>query len=314
LEMALRMEPISVYAIVVLLAACAVAPGGRSAGDLYELGDNWVYDIDMSVGTLLLSGTITYQFVGESSKSAGGLSYDTYEIYQYGSLNVSGTLYGSWASGTATISGTASFDQVSLDLVVSDQNLSISVSAPLLTPPLTISLWDHMVSTYSPPGGIGQEPDAAEVGMSWTKNYTIESVERSFDSRFRAITNDSYSYSSTSVYTYMGADPTVVPAGTFECDVVMERDEYGVTTNWMNERVGMVVKSEYHPGSSDSVTQLLVSYSYNPLPSEDWSPTIVLATLGVPMVAVSVTVVIWMARRKQATGKELNVIQAPPSA
>jgi len=243
---------------------------------LYEEGDNWVYDVDMSVGTLRLSGRVTYMIAGESSMSAGGFSYDTYEMDQYGSFDVSGTIYESWASGTATLSGSGSMDQDSLDLIVSDQNLSISVTAQLLTPPLTLTLWDHIISTYSPPSGTGQEPEDIEEGVSWTKNYTIESVERSFDSWFRAIASDSYSYSSTSVYNYIGSSPTIVPSGTFECNVVMEHNEYGVTTSWMSEKVGMVVKSEYHPGSSDSITQLIVSHSHKPLPTGEWSPAMVI--------------------------------------
>ncbi len=310
-EMALRMEPISAYALVVLLAVCAAAPGGRSAGDYYELGDEWVYDVDMSVDTLLLSGTITYVFAGKSSRSAGGFSYATYEIDQSGSFNIEGMISDSWASGTATISGTGSYEQDSLDLIVLDQNLSMTVSAPLLNPPLTMTLWDHIISTYTPPGGVGQVPVYVDVGRSWTKNYTIESAEMSFDSRFQTITSDSYSYSSTSVYAYMGTSQVIVPAGRFKCDVVTERDEYGVAKYWMSEKVGMVVKSEYNPGSSDSMTQSLVSYHYRASPPGDWSPATLAASLVLPLLAVDVTVVIWLARGRQVKRQELKVDQAP---
>lgn len=309
--MALRRKPMSAYALVVLLAVCATATEGRSAGDFYESGDEWVYDVEISVDTLHLSGTITYMFAGESSRTEGGFSYDTYEIDQFGSFNVEGTLFGSWASGTATISGRGSMDQGRLDLISIDQNLSISVSVPLLNPPLTMTLWDHVITTYTPPGGVGRDPEHVEVGKSWTKNYTIKSVEMSFDSRFSAITSNSYSYSSTSVYTYMGTSSIVVPAGKYVCDVVTERDEYGVTKSWMSEKVGMVVKSEYNPGSSDSMTQSLVSYSYRALPQEDWSPAIVLASIGVPLAAVNVTVVIWRVRGKQDTPQRLKINKAP---
>jgi hypothetical protein len=94
----------------------------------------------------------------------------------------------------------------------------------------------------------------------------------------------------------------------------MEDDEYGVTTSWICEKVGMVVKSEYNSGSSDSITLLLVSYSHTLSPQEDWSPAMVLASLGVPLVAVNVTVVIWMANRRQVPRQDLMVDQTPLSS
>jgi hypothetical protein len=297
--------------LIVLLTFCVAASDIGSAEGPFGLGDIWIYDFDMTVGTLSLSGTMTYSFIGESSKNISGIAYETYEMSESGSLEVTGTFYGTWAFGTATITGTDSMDRESLDLIVSDINLSMTLSVPTQNPPVTIDTWDHLISTYSPPGGIGQVPEDFKVGSSWTKNYTIESVETSFDSRFRAITNDSHSYSSTCVYTYLGTSSVIVPAGKFECEKVTEDDEYGVTTSWICEKVGMVVKSEYNSGFSDSITQLLVSYSYTPSPQEDWSPAMVLASLGVPLVAVNVTVVIWMANRRQVPRQDLMVDQTP---
>src|SRR4030042_274216 len=115
---------------------------------------------------MILAGTVTYSSEGEGSVSVAGYSYDTYEFELDGSLTISGTLEGYTISGTAFMEGTESVDQKSLDLISSDTNLSMSVTVYVLGTPMTLDIWEHGVSTYSPPGGVGEEPEDPEEDAS----------------------------------------------------------------------------------------------------------------------------------------------------
>ena len=283
-----------------LLALCAVASAGIAESDVYESGDEWVYDMSMTMESMILTGTITYSSEGKGSASVAGYSYDTYEIESDGLLTISGTLDGYTITGTASMIGTESVDQKSLYLIKDDANLSMSITFIVYPFPATIHLWRHGVSTYSPPGGVGETPEDPEEGESWTKTYTVHS--EIMDYRDGEITTESSSISETRTYTYMGKQSVSVPAGTFECEVIQVDDGDSITTYWVTYNVGREVKSEYEAGFSQSGTALLKSYSYDPSPSGGISTTTALAISGVVIaVVVAVVVILLLIKRKSRT-------------
>ena len=312
--MAMRRWSVSAQAFLVVLLVTAVASGGSSAGDEYESGDSWVYDIDMTMESMLLSGTYTLSFDGESSKSVAGYVYSTYEMKYHGSMTVTGTILGLAGSGTGTIDEVDSLDQESLDVVVSDYNLWMTLSVVVLGSPVSMEYWEHNVSTYSPPGGVGDEPEDPDEGTSWTKTYTVHS-ETMVKLDGVDITEESSSISVTETYTYLGVKTITVPAGTFKCDVI--QTDYGdyITTDWYCDDVGTYVKSVYESGSSESGTELLTSFSYTPPSSGGGlSNAMILMISGIVVVVVVVILVAWVLMRRRPPPKEQQtspIIQEP---
>ena len=260
--MAMRGEIVSAYALVVMFILSVVPFGGSGSGDEYESGDEWVYDYDMTIDTMLLSGTLTVSFDGESTRSVAGYAYSTYELVYYGSMIVSGTILGYPVTGTATWRGVDSLDQATLDEIRWDGNLSMTLTAVVYNTPVTWVWWEHNVSTYSPPGGVGEWPEDPDEGASWTETYTVHSDSMVYDDG--DITENSYSVPLTETYTYLGVKTITVPAGTFECEVIQTDDGDSIYTDWSCDDVGNYVKSAYESGSSESGTMLLISFIYTP--------------------------------------------------
>ena len=248
-------------ALLVVFVFASIAATGASAEAAYKTGDEWVYDFDMQLGTLTLSGTLTYSFEGESSTSVAGFTYSTYEMGSQGSLAVGGTVQGYTASGTATMVGTDSLDQANLYTIISESNLSMTVTVATAIP-MTMVYWEHNITTYSPPGGMGAEPANPAEGASWTMTQTEHYEDMTYDNG--DITKVASSVSVTTTYTYLGVRTITVPAGKFDCNVTQEDDGDGITTNWYCDDVGSLVKSSYQSGSSTSGTQVLTSYTYTP--------------------------------------------------
>jgi hypothetical protein len=217
----------------------------------------------MQLNTLTLSGTLIHSYEGESSKSVAGWAYDTYEMGYQGSLSVGGNVQGYPASGTATIVGSNSMEQSSLDAIVSEVNLSMTVTVSRAGYiPATMVFWEHSITTNSPPGGTGVEPENPDEGASWTKAYTVHFEDMTYDNG--NLTEASSSTSVTETITYLGVRTITVPAGTFECEVHQVDDGDSISTYWYSDDVGMNVKSAYQSGSSQSGTQVLTSYTYTP--------------------------------------------------
>jgi hypothetical protein len=260
--MAMRGRIVWACALLVTFILSAVSLGGSGAGDEYESGDEWVYDYDVTIDTMLLSGTLTYSFDGESTKSVAGYAYSTYEIGYHGSMTISGTFGGYPVTGTATMRGVDSLDQATLDEIRWDDNFSMTLTVVVYNTPETWVWWEHNVSTYSPPGGVGERPEDPDEGASWTETYTVHSDTMVYDDG--DITENSYSVPLTETYTYLGVKTITVPAGTFECEVIQTDDGDAIYTDWYCDDVGSWVKSAYESGSSESGTLVLTSFSYTP--------------------------------------------------
>jgi hypothetical protein len=298
--------------LLVLSILCTVATGGTGESDEYEAGDEWTYDLEMTMDTIMLSGSATYSFEGLSKKSVAGYSYDTYEMKGHGTMTISGEIEGFSVGGTATLNGIDSIDRENLDVVVSDSNLSMTISTTVNGSPMSMQFWEHGVNTYSPPGGVGEEPANPKEGVSWTMSRTLHS--ETMTSEDGIITTDSASYSETITYTYMGEKSITVPAGTFKCDVIQEDDGDSITTSWYNAKVGAEVKSVYQSGSSESGTMVLKSFRYTPSSSGGFPLSMALVSAGFAVAVVVVVVVIWilLKRRPKSQAPQVNPISPGP--
>ena len=304
---------ISAQVLLLVLAVAAVTSGGSCAGDMYESGDSWTYDMDVTMGSLVLSGTYTCSFDGKSSKSVAGYVYSTYEMKYHGSMTVSGAYAGYNTAGTAIIDEYVSVDQELLEVVVSDYSLSMTISVFVTNFPVSMAYSENNVSTYSPPSGVGAEPKDPDEGTSWTKTYTVYSEVRVNDDG--DITEESYSIPVTETYTYMGVKTITVPAGTFKCEVIQTDHGDHISTDWYSDDVGAYVKSAYQSGSSESGTEVLTSFSYTPPSSGGGlSTAMILMMSGIVIAAVVVAIVAWFFIRKRTPPTQQRtspIIQEP---
>lgn len=300
-----------------LLTACVLAL--TSAGTeaeaprTYEIGDNWVYNIEMDMEDLDLEGTYVVTVDALSTTTVAGVAYDTYTIGFDGSLDLSGEIEGVTVEGSAEYSAMVFVDVETLDDVKQDLNLSMDVEMEFLGIPIELSMWEHTVTTYSPPGGIGEEPEDPEEGDSWTMTCTEHTDSTSYDGI--SITSDSGSATVTMSYLCVGKETVVTPAGTFECDVTQKDDGDSIQTTWYSDVVGNDVKIVIDSDSDTSVTYLLASYQYIPDEEDEDSSVLYIALGAVAAVVVVIVVValVLMKRRKPITPQPMQPVPAPPS-
>jgi len=298
------MRGIGVLAIVLLVTflVTAVASSGSGAGDEFETGDSWSYDADLTIESMLLSGTYAVTYEGESTKSVAGYTYSTYEMKYHGTLTVTGSMGGYAVTGTATLNEIDSVDQESLNLVVSDYTMSMTLSAVILGTAYSYGYSEHNVSTYSPPGGVGDEPEDPDEGTSWTNTYTVHYETTVNDDG--DITTESSSISVTETYTYLGVKTITVPAGTFKCEVIQTDYGAGISTDWYCDDVGAYVKSVYESGSTQSGTEQLTSFSYTPPASAGaLSNAMMLTIAAVVVIVVVVIIAAWVLMKRKAPPK-----------
>jgi hypothetical protein len=314
-EKAMKTSGLTAGALLVALLMTAIASGGSCAEDEYESGDSWAYDLDMTIESLLLSGTTTSTYDGESSKSVAGYAYSTYEMRYHGSMTVTGSIEGYAVTGTATLNEVDSIDQESMNLVVSDYTMSMTMSVVILGTAYGMDYSEHNVSTYSPPGGVGDEPKDPDEGTSWTKTYNVHYETTVNDDG--DITTESSSISLTGTYTYLGIRTITVPAGTFECEVIQTDYGDGISTDWYCDDVGTYVKSVYESGSTQSGTEHLTSFSYTP-PSSGGalSNAMMFMIAGIVVVAVVVVVVAWILVRRKSPpdGQQIGPVTQGPGS
>jgi len=303
--MRVKRRVVSASAFLMVLLVSAFAAGESIAGDEYEAGDSWTYDMEMTIESLQLSGTYTQTFDGESTQTVAGYTYSTYEIGYHGSLTITGTMLGYTVSGTATVSGVDSVDQNSLNVVVGDYEISMEYSVVIGSTPVTMEYSEHNISKISPPGGVGEEPEHPDEGTSWTKTYTVHSETTINDDG--DISTESSSFTARETYTYMGVQTITVPAGTFECEVIQTDDGESISTGWYCDDTGTYVKSAYETGSSQTATRLLKSYSYTPPSSGGLSSAMMLMIAGIAVVVVVAVVVAWVLLRRKSPPMEQQV-------
>ncbi len=299
---------IAIASVLVLTSMGAEAEETRS----FDIGDNWVYDIEMDMDDMSLTGTYTVSIDEISTTSVAGVTYDTYTGGFDGDLLISGDIEGVTVEGSATYSGALYIDMATIDEVKSDANLSMDVEMEYLGLPYEFSTWSHDIITYSPPGGTGEEPEDPEEGDTWVMTLTQHIDSTSFDGT--SITTESDSNTVTVSYLYVGLETITVPAGTFDCEVIQEDDGEDIETTWYCEEVGAMVKSVEDSDLSMSVTFELTSYEYTPEGSGDSMTLYIVLGAVVAVVVVAVVVVlVLMKRKKPVTPQPLAPVPAQPT-
>ena len=265
--------------------------------DFYKIGDRWVYAISLDMDEMNMTGTVTYSVDAITTESVAGVTYDTYTIVGDGAMDITGAVENVALTGTATISETGSIDVERLDTIVSDMNMSMSLTMEVFSESMTVTMWEREITTYSPPGGVGEEPQDPEEGDTWILTYTAHHEFIAYDGD--AITTDSDSSTETRTYLYIGRETITVPAGTFDCEVVQVDDGEDIETTWYSDEVGTQVKSVVEYDSSSSGTKVLTAYTFTPKePGADGATIYVILGVAAAVVVVAAVVALVLLRRK----------------
>ncbi len=273
--------------------------------EAYSTGDEWTYHLTTTMDDMIMGGTLHRTYAGTTARIVNGSSCEVYELRSEIELTISGSYEGYGVMGSVTATEIVYQDKEYLDTLVDDYDESMTMTVVGLG---SVQVRIHNVSIYSPPGGIGEEPEQLDVGVTWTKTYTVRSeVTETYDGD---LTSSSYTVSETYTYLITAREEVTVPAGTFDCEVLQVTDPDGVTTYWLSEETGSEVKLVYEGDSGYWAMAVLRSYSY--ASADEFGFDVVLLTVGmIAAVAVIVLVVVVLLLRKK---KGPPKAQSPPPA
>ena len=296
-----RVVLVACLALVGMLVLASIGTKANDSG-FYEIGDEWVYDLTMETYSVTLTGTITYSVDGVNTEAVAGLTYDVYDFGIDGNFLATGEYLGfPMVDGTSTYTGSYSVDVETLDTIRSDTNFSMSFMWGDGT--ILIETWEQTITTYSPPGGIGEEPDEMTEGDIWFIMHTTHSETVTYNMYY--ITTDSDSSTETKTYRYIGRDTITVPAGNFDCVVVQVDDGEGITTRWYCEAVGSDVKSVYESSNMED-TYVLTSYTFTPKDSDSDNLMLYIAVVAAVGAIAVVAVVALMILKKKPSAPQVT--------
>jgi hypothetical protein len=297
-----------------LVGMMILASNNMEADDTYsyEIGNFWTYNLEMEADPMTLTGEVTFSIDGIKTETVAGVTYDVYDMGLDGGFSITGDYLGTTIEGTSSYTGSYSVEIQEFDEIRSNTNLSMSITMEggTLSEPYEYETWTHTVTTYSPPGGVGDEPDELTEGVNWVLTYTLHRETTESDDGVVSI--ESESYTETRTYTYIGRETVTVPAGTFDCEIVQVDDGDSIETSWICEDVGAEVKSVYESTDSDGV-YVLKSYSYTPKSVDNEDMTLYIAIGGVVVVAAVASVLMLRRKRGKAAAATLPEQPSPES-
>jgi hypothetical protein len=290
------------YFFVVMNVIAATALGQQvSAQENYSVGDEWVYDCEMVYDSMTMEGVLTVTYEGQSSKLVLGHEYLLDNLSMEGTLVLDGSIEGFQVGGSADVSSFAYYSIDTGDIVLEETNLTMSISASILGIPVTLDGWQHTIEIYTPPGGIGDDPDSEEVGTTWVKEYTIRKTEQEYmDGELEVSDNTT---TETVTYSIIDRKRLTIPVGEFDCLIIQKTDSDGVQTEWRCERTGQPVKIVEEDDDGSSATMTLKSYSYTPMEETDGEIMAILPGVIVA-VACAVGVAAFLLARKRRRSPE----------
>lgn len=289
-----------------LNVACIVAAGmllmmslGNDAAaerGLYEDGDTWVYDVEIQYESLEFSGPMTYAVMNEEVTESAGLDYEVYNVSVDGKLWIVGEYEGVDMVGTYTYNGSVYREVHDLDLVRSEERIVTAMTLEYASISMYFEYIEETTTTYSTPGGVGDEPEDPTEGDTWELVFTYE-TESMYDDN-GDVTYDSDISVAQVGYTYMRKETITVPAGTYECDVILAFDGETRETYWTSDEAGSEVKYMYESASGENGTYLLRSTTFTP-PSS-LGIALIYVSAGAVAAAAVVVAFLLVRRRKSA--------------
>lgn len=290
-----------------LSLAFALSPGVLAQG-LFNQGDYWVYDLSSTTGNATAIGSLNVSYAGMTTRLLSGHTYDVYDVAYNANYTWSGSI-----SGTSRVVEHVYVDVSSQDTIIDEYNQSDSLTITSGGSSGHFNGWTYNKTTYMPPGGNGTWPSILYKGETWTITYTETYEERSYNGSL--ITSTSGTLVDVITYDVTGSETVTVLAGTFDCTVIQESTVDSTFTRWYSDKVGNDVKVVSEPGSGESTTMALTSYSHGGSSPERGSALYVGLGVAVAAAAVAfVAVLIYLRgkRNRPTSVPPTYVVEQPP--
>jgi len=299
----------SVLALVAVLSvfAASVIKKDRSEGDY------WVYQGDMEMEGMDVTGEFRYEFEESDSLTIGDESYDVNILRISGSMSAQVDDFlgsGSSVELEVTFLGYTYEVDGSLASVKEDMHIWTNMTIDSSAGATVLQGETQSVTTYSPPLPSGFVEGETGTGDVWTETVNVTSTTTELDD---GVVQDTSTDEYEETYTYSVAaseEEVTTDAGTFSCLKMTATDsDGGREVYWYSSDVGSWVKMSMYDSSDSTpyMTLELTEYEY----SEGSMMTILLIVLGVVVAVVVIVVLVMMMRRRGQTPVAM-VQPAPP--
>ncbi len=299
-----------------VLLMVSLGNGVAADGGSYEDGDTWVYDVEILYESFEFSGSMTHVVVGDEVTESAGLDYEVYNISVDGKLWITGEYEGVDIVGTYTYNGSAYLEMDDLDLVRSEERIVTAMTFEYASVPTYFEYVEETTTTYSTPGGVGDEPEDPTDGDSWELAFTYK-TESMYDDNGEISYDSDISVEQVG-FTYLRKETITVPAGTYECDVIHAFNGETRETYWTCDEAGGDVKYMYESVSGENGTYLLRSTTF--APTSTLGIALIYVSIGAVAAAAAVVAFLLVRRSKGAKSQldqaptEIPPIEIPPQS
>ena len=307
--------------IVTAIAVLAVVIGGctgRATANVdrptYARGDAWTYRTNLTESlNLSFEGSTTLEAGDVAGRTVQGLVVDALELYLSGGGTFGGAFPGFGdVRGNWTVDGFDWWEARAWKPVRS--SLRLVAAGELRTGPTTVPVTFELrnettqrIATDGWPWPIATGTTGA-MSSVWnaTENLTVQFGGNPPQSNESAVEG-----TFSTIYADLRAERTVVPAGTFDAEVIREtRPDGGHTLRWYSGRVGNDVRIEEYNETGTRISRSeLAAYRYaagEPAPAFPWLP-VVIAALAVVVVVLAVA----LARRSRGRRRPVETWMPP---
>ncbi|HIJ17675.1 MAG TPA: hypothetical protein HA364_07875 [Thermoplasmata archaeon] len=271
-------------------------------------GDYWLYEGEMDLGEITVSGSFRYEFEAKDSLVVGSETYDV-DV-----LKVTGSMAGE-TDGSALIPGSVEmvFDGYTYEIeggiasVREDMYAwgNITVGTGSLALVTRVEMQD--VTTYSPPLLSGFADGETGTGDEWNETTNVTRTVTHWTNGTMDITSSDEDVETYSFSVAAAEETVTTDAGTFSClKMTVTRDSRVSHVYWYSSDVSSWVKiSTYSPldDSAPYMTLELAEYEHSAC-----SDTMIILIIGLGiLVAVVVVVVVLLMMRKRG-----GILAGPP--
>jgi hypothetical protein len=301
--------------IVVLLGLSSTVQADMNL-PTYQVGDEWVFDVNVNVQDVILAGEWTFTVEGEESISG-------HNVYN---LSLEG-------SGPATLSGIGTGDYVTegstflrkSDLAALKEDVKVNVSVTFGTIDVFVDF--YMNISYDPPQDQFDFP--IKTDDTWSSTSTVTSSLTIVSSMLPTNSTET-TVILTTEFECESKEMVSVPAGDFQSyKIKMTEEDGNYTYTYMSTRTGYMTKMQMFESTGASLGNInLKSYSYTPPvtgngddPFKAIMDYLWLIVLIIVIVVIVVIVLIAMSKRSkkeqtpppgQEPSSEPEEPQAPP--
>ncbi|MDH3365056.1 MAG: hypothetical protein OEM29_03510 [Thermoplasmata archaeon] len=294
-----------------LLCVCAHS-SALAEGDEWSSQERWTFTIDTVIEEVPVSGTMTYDRVGEEALSVGDTSYQVDVFRITGSFDGVSLPLGVGSSASGVYDGYI-YQTIGTPAVVMREMTTI-VNITSYSGTLQLAEQVQMIETicYLPPFMSGFAPLSVEQDDRW--NETVEVIQvisfhngtASLDDETVVATRMEFSVDSVD-------EPVETEAGVFECIRLFVSQDSTAEIIWYSSDVCMSVRTERYDNSSAEPVFVAELSSYQSYDDSDHSMLLLVAVgVVVSATALAITGIIAMKRSSESSVRSEKTIDESP--